>query len=91
MNEHRHASPAQEPPEFQPARLAEAGIVAVDLCNCGVLLVHIAAVTLRMDHAALECLSQTLARAVAQHSALKQRECAVTAALKVQGDRWGEA
>jgi len=49
-------------------RLAEGGIAAVDVCSCGTLQVHIGALTLRMDEAALSELMSTFGRALSENA-----------------------
>ena len=55
-------------------RLAESSVAAVDVCDCGILQVHVGAVTLRMAPCALAELLSTLEQAVAERAALEARE-----------------
>ena len=48
-------------------RLAVSSVAAVDICGCGVMQVHIGAITLRMVPAAVRELAATLREAVARH------------------------
>lgn len=54
-------------------RLAESSVAAVDVCDCGVMQLHVGAVTLRIAPCALDELRNTLERAVAEHAALEER------------------
>lgn len=67
MNDHQH----QHPPESTDCprtRLAQGALAAVDACRCGMLHVHIGALTLRMAPCALVELASTLNHAVAAHA-----------------------
>lgn len=55
-------------------RLAESGVAAVDVCDCGVMQVHVGAVTLRLAPCALTELLSTLEQAVAERAALEERK-----------------
>lgn len=55
-------------------RLAESSIAAVDLCACGMMQVHIGALTLRLAPCALSELVSTLGQAIAAHSAQRVSE-----------------
>lgn len=50
-------------------RLAESPFAAVDVCGCGMMLLHVGAVTIRFTPRALSELLSTLGRAVAVHAA----------------------
>ena len=66
-NKNRHrALPA--PSDCQRRRLAEGGIAAVDVCSCGMLQVHLGALSIRMDEGALSELVTTLRRALWEHA-----------------------
>jgi hypothetical protein len=54
--------------------LAEGGVAAVDLCECGVVQIHVGAVTLRMAPAALTEFIATLDRAVRERTALEEAD-----------------
>ena len=47
------------------SRLAESSIAAVDVCRCGMMRLHVGAVTLRMAPCAISELLATLGRAIA--------------------------
>jgi hypothetical protein len=64
-NEHQHPPEAADCPR---TRLAEGRLAAVDACQCGMLQVHLGALTLRMAPCALAELANTLSQAVAAHS-----------------------
>jgi hypothetical protein len=54
-------------------RLAESSVAAVDVCDCGVMQVHVGAVTLRLAPCALDELLSTLERAVSERAAVEER------------------
>ena len=54
-------------------RLAENAIVAVDLCSCGVMQLHLGALTLRMSPGAVSELVGTLGQAVEQYA--REQRC----------------
>ena len=49
-------------------RLAEGPLAAVDACECGMLQVHLGAITLRMAPCALAELASTLRQALTEHA-----------------------
>lgn len=49
-------------------RLAEGGIAAVDVCSCGMLQVHLGALSIRMDEGALSEMVTTLRRALWEYA-----------------------
>ena len=55
-------------------RLAESSVAAVDVCDCGVMQLHLGAVTLRIAPCALAELLSTLEQAAAERSALEERK-----------------
>ena len=61
-------------PPCRQIRLAEGGVAAVDLCDCGVLQIHVGAVTLRMAPCALSEFIATLERAVAERAVLEDSD-----------------
>jgi hypothetical protein len=63
-NQHQHPPESTECPR---TRLAQGGLAAVDSCRCGMLQVHLGALTLRMAACALAELAHTLNQAVAAH------------------------
>jgi hypothetical protein len=71
-------------------RLSEGGIAAVDLCSCGILQVHIGALTLRMDEAALAELTATFGRALV-NEALRKRSAGGPALPAFQARKPGQA
>ncbi|MDD9934674.1 MAG: hypothetical protein OXT09_13780 [Myxococcales bacterium] len=50
-------------------RLAESAVAAVDICECGMMQIHIGALTLRMTPGAVSELLGTLGHAVAERAA----------------------
>jgi len=91
MKNHRtiHSHPDEAEPAL--ARLAQGSQAAVDLCQCGMLHVHIGPVTLRLDAAAFSDLLTTLGQAKASRSAYDQRELAFAGAMTLHGSRRGDA
>ncbi len=65
-DKNRHARP--EPSDCNRRRLAEGGIASVDVCSCGMLQVHLGALSIRMDEGALSELVTTLRRALWEHA-----------------------
>jgi hypothetical protein len=63
--EHQHPPESTDCPR---TRLAEGALAAVDSCRCGMLQVHIGALTLRMAPSALSDLADTLNQAAAAHT-----------------------
>lgn len=51
-------------------RLAESSVARVELCECGIVQLHIGALTLRLAAPAMSELLGTLGAAVAAHAAL---------------------
>jgi len=49
-------------------RLAEGPLAAVDACECGMLQLHLGAITLRLAPCALAELESTLQQALAEHA-----------------------
>ena len=68
-------------------RLAESGVAAVDLCGCGVMQVHVGALTFRMVPGAVRELAATLQHAVARH-AYEQEDLASLSEL-LEPSTWG--
>ena len=64
-NEHQHPPNSPDCPRI---RLAQGSLAAVDTCQCGMLQVHLGALTLRMAPCALAELARTLHHAVAAHA-----------------------
>lgn len=63
--------PFQHPPiteDCPRVRLAQGPLAAVDACECGMLQLHLGAVTLRMAPCALAELESTLREALAEHA-----------------------
>ena len=60
-------------------RLAESSVAAVDICDCGVMQVHVGAVTLRIAPCALAELLTTLEHAVTERAALEERKRSIDA------------
>jgi hypothetical protein len=67
MSAHRAARPVVRD-ECHQTRLAQSTVAAVDACDCGMLRLHIGALTLRLPPEAMRELAQTLSRAVAVHA-----------------------
>jgi hypothetical protein len=63
--EHQHPPESSDCPR---TRLAQGALAAVDACRCGMLQVHLGALTLRMAPCALFELAETLNRAVVAHA-----------------------
>jgi hypothetical protein len=63
---HSHAAAPLR--ECQKTRLAEGSVASVDLSDCGVIYVHLAAITIRLSPQALSELVSTLGEAVALHT-----------------------
>lgn len=72
---------AEHPPRqrCRQTRLAESSVAAVDVCECGVMQLHLGAVTLRLAPSALTELHSTLEQALAERAALEQRMHALDA------------
>ncbi len=68
MNHDSGSQPSHSQNDCPRRRLAQGALAAVDICSCGMLQVHIGALTLRMDPCALSELVSTLGQAVAAHS-----------------------
>ncbi len=72
-------------------RLAESSVAAVDVCDCGMMQVHIGPITLRLAQCAVAELLSTLGQAVAMHAATRARVGAdadapvIAGALSVRG------
>jgi hypothetical protein len=84
----------QHPPqqnECPKTRLAEGGLAAVDVCHCGMMQLHIGALTLRITPGALSELLSTLGQAVAAHSARRFSEEGPLSALTLLRQERGEA
>ncbi len=60
-----HSAPGNQ---CQRIRVAQNGVAAVDLCNCGVFHVHVGALTLRMEPPAVQELLAALRAALAHGS-----------------------
>jgi len=63
--------PHHHPPETDGcprARLAQSAIAAVDACECGMLQLHLGALTIRMTPPAMAELESTLRAALREHS-----------------------
>lgn len=69
---HNSAPPTQT--ACRRRRLADSSIAAVDVCACGMMQLHLGAITLRMDPAAVSELLATLGRAVAVQAAHSAQE-----------------
>jgi len=54
-------------------RLAESSVATVDVCDCGVMHLHLGAVSLRIAPCALDELLSTLEQAVRERAALEER------------------
>jgi hypothetical protein len=66
MNDHQHQH-SPESTDCPRTRLAQGALAAVDACRCGMLQVHLGALTLRLAPCALTELANTLNQAVAAH------------------------
>ncbi len=65
-DKNRHARP--EPSDCTRRRLAEGGIASVDACSCGMLQIHLGALSVRMDEGAMFELVATLRRALWEYA-----------------------
>jgi hypothetical protein len=72
-------------------RLAEGDVAAVDRCGCGMIQVHVAALTLRLAPEALASLLGTLGQAVAANAASPLRRSNALGATEQNADRWSES
>jgi len=72
-------------------RLAESSVAAVDVCACGMMQLHIGALTLRMAPCAISELLATLGEAVAQHTAARARSDADGVVVPFVSSGRGEA
>lgn len=88
-NRHPHHHPPEQA-DCPRTRLAEGSLVAVDACQCGMLQLHLGAMTLRMAPCALAELADTLNRAVAAHGRKFAMAGSAEAAFGVTRER-GEA
>ncbi len=68
MNDKPHTHPPTRP-GCRPVRLAETALAAVDVCDCGMMQLHLGAITLRMTPGAVSELLATLGQAVAARAA----------------------
>lgn len=90
---HKHID-NNHPPEqadCPKTRLAKGALAAVDACECGMLQVHIGALTLRMAPCALAELARTLNRAVAAHHLTFPQESGEIQAFNLNRSERGEA
>ncbi len=74
MHEHKHIPPSLQ--ACERIRLAEGNLATVDQCSCGMLHLHLGAITLRVSPEALHSIFETLgqsitAQAVLKHEALR--------------------
>jgi hypothetical protein len=74
MKQDRPVSTEPAPTECAKRRLAENATVAVDVCSCGVMQIHLGSLTLRMSPCAVSDLIRVLDRAVQLHAGDAQRE-----------------
>lgn len=82
--QNRPPEPAPGAHACQPTRLAESPIATVDRCTCGVILLHLGALTLRFaPGAALELLA-TLDDAMARHAAEGSGASSISLALRAE-------
>lgn len=75
----------------RPIRLAEREALAVDLCSCGTLAVHMGALSLRLDLESVTSLIEVLRDAVAKREALAASASAsahANEALPERGSPW---
>jgi hypothetical protein len=68
MNDHTKHQHPPESTDCPRTRLAQGALAAVDACRCGMLQVHLGALTLRMAPCALSELAETLNQAVGAHA-----------------------
>jgi len=72
-------------------RLAESSVAAVDVCSCGMMQLHIGALTMRLAPCAVSELLATLGEAVAEHTAREYGEGRAQAAIPFLANRRGDA
>jgi len=72
-------------------RLAESSVAAVDVCDCGVMQLHVGAVTLRIAPCALSELLSTIEQAVAERAALDERKQGLETVQRVGRPGRGQA
>ncbi len=58
-----------ENPTCERTRLAEGNVSAVDICECGMMQLHVGAFTLRLEPAVVSDVLATLGEAIAEYSA----------------------
>lgn len=85
---HRHRA---DQPGCPRTRLAEGALAAVDTCECGMLQLHIGALTLRMAPCALSELVGTLTEAVEAHAARIAESGGLSTDPKVSRHQQGDA
>jgi hypothetical protein len=72
-----------------PVRLAERDALAVDLCSCGTLALHVGALSLRLDLDSVKSLIDVLSDAVAKREVLMAKNTRAPGdALRERGVRW---
>jgi hypothetical protein len=77
MNQRAPRRPVAENPNCTRTRLAEGALSAVDICECGMMQLHVGAFTVRLEPAAVSDVLATLGEAVAEYSALELRKTAL--------------
>lgn len=69
MHEHKHIPPSLH--TCERIRLAEGNLATVDQCSCGMLHLHLGAITLRVSPEALRSIFETLGESIAAQAVLK--------------------
>lgn len=90
----KHRNQHQHPPESTDCprtRLAQGSLAVVDACQCGMLQVHLGALTLRMAPCALTELAHTLNQAVAAHARRFSEPGETRSALRLARHERGDA
>ncbi len=82
-HDHRRKSPHPDQSTCTRRRLAAGEIATVDVCECGMMQLHLGAVTVRMTPEVLADLAQTLRSALTEHA----REHALTSSADLAAFR----
>ncbi len=77
--------------QCERSRLAKSSVAAVDICDCGMMQLHVGALTLRLAPCALSELLATLGEAVTELAAREAREANACAAVPIVSSKRGEA
>jgi hypothetical protein len=91
MNDHEQQQHQPEPTECPRTRLVRGSVAFVDACQCGMLQLHIGALTLRLAPEALFELADTLNRAAIAHARQFQGAEGAASALGLLRNERGDA